>query len=205
MEKSQSIKNIGTALSLFQTKMEKVKKDATNPYFKSKYATLSTILESIQLPLAESGLAFTQHPDGDTLCTILIHTQSGEYLQSSYAIHPAKVDPQGIGSAITYARRYALSAILGINVDEDDDANLATGKQLTTQQPHVPGKISPNTEGTEIESRPWLSEGQFNGAMKRIEAGEAGIVENVKKNFRIKKDFREALEQAEKFSQALIK
>lgn len=124
MEKSEIIVELAKALSLFQTKMEKIDKTASNPFFKSKYASLSSILEAIQIPLAESGLVFSQHPDKGELTTILIHTESGQYMMSSYDIHPVKVDPQGIGSAITYAKRYALCAILGLNVDEvDTDAN----------------------------------------------------------------------------------
>jgi hypothetical protein len=124
MEKSEIIVELAKALSLFQTKMEKIDKTASNPFFKSKYASLSSILEAIQIPLAESGLVFSQHPDKGELTTILIHTESGQYMMSSYDIHPVKVDPQGIGSAITYAKRYALCAILGLNVDEvDTDGN----------------------------------------------------------------------------------
>lgn len=134
MEKSAEIKEIAKALSLFQLKCDKIKKDANNPFFKSKYATLSNILDVIQLPLQECGLTFSQMPDNDNLTTILIHVESGQYFQSEYCIHAAKVDPQGIGSAITYARRYALSAILGLNVDDDDDANSATHGGVTPQK-----------------------------------------------------------------------
>lgn len=132
MEKSQSIKELAKALSLFQTKMEKIKKDSINPFHKNKYASLSTILEHIQIPLAECNLSFSQLPDGEHLVTILIHLESGEYLQSNYLLSPSKLDPQGVGSAITYARRYALGAILGLNIDEDDDANKAS--RLNGQQ-----------------------------------------------------------------------
>lgn len=126
MEKSTSIKEISKALLTFQMKMEPIKKDSENPFYKNKYASLSTILEHIQIPLAECGLAFSQMPDGDCLCTILMHTESGEYLQSCYSLHPQQINPQGLGSAITYARRYALGAILGLNIDIDDDAQVAS-------------------------------------------------------------------------------
>lgn len=130
MEKSQSIINLAKGLSLFQTKMETIDKTANNPFYKSKYANLSNILTAIQIPLAESGLVFSQHPDNGKLITILIHAETGEYMSSEYEIHPVKVDPQGIGSAITYAKRYALTAILGLNVDEvDSDGNEQIGKE----------------------------------------------------------------------------
>ena len=137
MEKSQSIKAIAKALGLFQIKMQPLKKDATNPFFKSKYVTLNNILENIEEPLRECGLVFTQFPDGDCLTTILIHIETGEYFQACYQLHPVKQDPQAIGSAITYARRYALGAILALNIDTDDDGNSASQKPTQTVNHNV--------------------------------------------------------------------
>lgn len=149
MIKSDSIKNIGAALALFQLKVEKIQKDAANPFFKSKYASLSNILEHIQVPLEESGLAFSQFPDETGLTTILIHPESGEFLQATYTMPVAKPnDPQAVGSAITYARRYALGAILGLNIDEDDDGNKAA-------------------EPTKTDDKPWLNKGTDNFAKAR--------------------------------------
>lgn len=127
MNKSESLKNIAAALMNFHTKVSRVRKDSTNPFFKSKYASLSNILEVISQPLVDAGLSFSQFPAGDNgLTTILMH-QSGEFLESTYEMKPSKDDPQGRGSAITYQRRYALAAVLGLNIDEDDDGNKASG------------------------------------------------------------------------------
>lgn len=126
MNKSESIKNIAAALALFQIKAEKIIKKAENPFFKSKYADLPSILDSIALPLQESGLVISQFPDDDGLTTILMHPASGEFLSAKGIMHPVKSDPQSIGSAITYQRRYSLCAILGLNVDDDDDGNAAS-------------------------------------------------------------------------------
>lgn len=135
MKKSESIKNVAGALLLFQTKMEAISKDSTNPFFKSKYCSLSNILEHIQLPLAEAGLCFSQLPDDNSLTTILIHAESGEFLEASYIMPVAKQnDPQAVGSSITYARRYALGAILGLNIEEDDDANKGAAKPNDTPE-----------------------------------------------------------------------
>jgi hypothetical protein len=129
MNKSESIKNIGLALCKFQSSIGKVSKEANNPFFKSKYASLANILDTIQKPLSECGLAFAQLPDDDALTTILIHSESGEWIESSYKMPVAKQnDPQAMGSAITYARRYALGAILGLNIDDDDDGEKAMGR-----------------------------------------------------------------------------
>lgn len=189
MEKSQSITKLAKALQLFNTKMDKIKKTETNPFFKSKYAALPQILEAISTPLQEAGLTFTQFPDGDSLTTILIHVESGEFMQASYAMHPIKNDPQAVGSAITYARRYALGAILCLNIDEDDDGNKATHTAPPADQSRV---ATPEA--------PWLNEKQLEAALGRIKMGEIGVYEKTKATFRIKKEYREQLENAEKFN-----
>jgi hypothetical protein len=133
MEKSNSIKEIASALCTFQGEVEKIKKGNTNPFFKSKYASLSDILDVIRQPLTDNGLSFVQFPKGKYgLDTMLMHT-SGEWISESYDMEPTKHDPQGAGSVITYQRRYALGAILGLNIDVDDDANKASEKdEITT-------------------------------------------------------------------------
>lgn len=134
MEKSESIKNIASALIIFQIKVGKVTKDATNPFFKSKYASLSNILDAIALPLEEAGLSYMQFPDGQYgLTTIVMHGESGEWLQSTYTMKPTKDDPQGIGSCITYQKRYALAGALALNIDDDDDGNKASATQIKQQ------------------------------------------------------------------------
>jgi len=192
MEKSQSIKNIAKAIGLFQVKMSPIKKDSTNPFFKSKYASLSTILEQIQVPLQECGLSFSQFPDGDGLTTIVMHDESGEFMQASYNIHAAKQDPQGIGSAITYARRYALASILGLNIDEDDDGNAATGKNGQSEEKK--SGVTPNAAAE--DNRPWITEKQVDAIIERIKTGEADVLEKTKKAFKISKALRAKLESA---------
>jgi hypothetical protein len=114
---------------LFHIKVPKIKKDSNNPFFKSKYASLDGVLESIREPLQESGLVFTQMPSGNCeLTTIIIHAESGEYIQSQFTMTPSKNDPQGVGSLITYQRRYALVAAFGLE-QEDDDGNKASEKK----------------------------------------------------------------------------
>lgn len=128
METSTSIKEIATALLTFHNHVGAVKKSAENPFFKSSYADLPAILEAVKKPLQSAGLSFAQFPVGQHgLTTILMHT-SGEWMKATYEMVPVKNDPQGHGSAITYARRYALGAILGISTEEDDDGNSASTK-----------------------------------------------------------------------------
>ena len=125
--KSESIKNLAKALAVFNDKVSKVNKDAINPFFKSNYASLPNVLDIIKEPLKESGIVFSQIPvDSDGLITIIIHVESGEYIEGTYTMRPVKETPQERGSTITYQRRYALTAMLGLNVDDDDDGNNGT-------------------------------------------------------------------------------
>jgi hypothetical protein len=132
MNKSESIKELATALCNFQSEVEMIKKGEINPFFKSKYASLADILNVIRQPLANNGLSFVQFPKGKYgLDTMLLHT-SGEWISEAYEMEPSKHDPQGAGSVITYQRRYALGAILGLNIDVDDDGNKASEKDIIT-------------------------------------------------------------------------
>lgn len=139
MNKSESIKNIAAALVKFQASVSKVAKESNNPFFKSKYASLANILDTIQKPLSECGLAISQFPDANALTTIIVHSESGEWMESSYTMPVAKQnDPQAMGSAITYARRYALGSILNLNIDDDDDGEKAMGRQLPKRDELTP-------------------------------------------------------------------
>ncbi|MFY8166231.1 MAG: ERF family protein [Sediminibacterium sp.] len=142
MEKSETINNLAKALIDFQGRVQKIKKDAKNPFFKSNYASLSNIQDAISQPLAEAGLAYSQMPSGvNGLTTILIHAESGEYLMESFIMPVSKQnDPQAVGSAITYAKRYALAGVLGLNIDDDDDGNKAAEKEDTREW------LNPKTE-----------------------------------------------------------
>jgi hypothetical protein len=128
MNTSPEIKNICAALVEFHKEIGKITKDSKNPFFNSKYASLSQILETIDQPLTDNGLAIMQFPEGENgLCTRLIHT-SGEWFEACYVMRPAKNTPQDIGSTITYQRRYSVAAILSLNIDEDDDGNNGSGR-----------------------------------------------------------------------------
>jgi len=127
--------NIYSALSNFREKVSSVKKDADNPFYKSKYADLSSILEVIKEPLKESGLAVTHHcknVDGSfSVVTILAHHSTKESIESEFPVFGTK--PQEIGSSMSYARRYNLLALLDIPT-EDDDGNKANEAKRTTKE-----------------------------------------------------------------------
>ena len=120
------MENITKALVKFHMEVGKIKKDAKNPFFNSSYASLSNILDVVTPPLVTCGLVIIQMPIGDGLLKTILAHESGEFIESEFDMKIVKRDPQSMGSAITYARRYALGAILCLNIDEDDDANTAT-------------------------------------------------------------------------------
>ncbi len=188
MEKSQSIVHIAKALCDFHSKMGKIGKDATNPFFNSKYATLSNILEAIKTPLIESGLSFTQFPTGQNgLTTVLMHTESGEYMQTDYFMNPSKSDPQAQGSVISYMRRYALAAVLGLNIDDDDDANAAT---------HGSSTLAETANGkTATADKPWLNQDSkvYEKIVDRLKKKTTSI-EQIAQHFRLSKQVRASLQ-----------
>ena len=128
MNKSESIKELAAALHSAQGDMSGAKKSAANPFFKSKYADLNSVVDAVRQPFHDNGLSYSQSPvfkDGFVgVQTILMHT-SGEWIESELLLPMTKQDPQAAGSAITYARRYALQAIAGIP-SEDDDGHAAS-------------------------------------------------------------------------------
>lgn len=175
MPKSQSIKQLTQALITFQVKVDTIRKDAKNPFFKSTYASLANILESIKEPLIECGLAITQFPQGENgLMTILMH-ESGEWIGFEYQMRPTKDDPQGRGSCLTYMRRYSIASVLCLNIDQDDDANLATH-----------GRSTP-------DEKQWLNKGteQFTKAAEYIRNG--GSIDSIKSKYKLSKEIENLL------------
>lgn len=129
MRTSETIGELSVALCKAQGELGHAAKLATNPHFKSRYADLQAIVDASRSVLAKNGLAVIhgcEGADGKTVTVTcrLIHT-SGQWIESSLALQPTKPDPQGIGSAITYGRRYTLASIVGI-ATEDDDGNAAS-------------------------------------------------------------------------------
>jgi len=129
MKQSDSIIDLATALCLAQAEMGGAMKDSKNPFFKSTYADLTSVIKVMKGPFAKYGLSFVQFPitsdggKGIGVSTMLIHS-SGQWIQGEFLLPMEKVSPQGAGSAITYARRYALQAMAGIPA-VDDDAEIA--------------------------------------------------------------------------------
>lgn len=150
MNKSDSIKNIAKALCSFQSEIKNPTNSAKNPYFNSKYAPLNEILSDSRPLLSKYGISIIQNASSDgtnssiTITTMILH-DSGEWIESDpLVLKTDKCTAQGAGSAITYARRYALSSILGIASEDDDDGNNASGNQ--SKSPETKVSSSRNTK-----------------------------------------------------------
>ena len=140
MEKSESIQKLSEALVLAQKEFKTAIKKSVNPYFRSKYANYTEVLSCVKEALNNHGISILQPIHANRVETILLH-ESGEYISSFTEIYTTPtivknrndeilttyIKPQDYGSAITYARRYALSSLLAIDSDEDDDGNVANG------------------------------------------------------------------------------
>ncbi|MHA7967735.1 ERF family protein [Paenibacillus sp. CAU 1782] len=125
--KSETISKIAAALVKFSDEVRPIEKDGTNPHFRSAYTTLDHMIDSTKPILTKYGLTVMQFPGGDghkiTVRTMIIH-ESGEWIETEpLTLQAAKTDPQGAGSAITYARRYSYAAALSLSLGDDDDGN----------------------------------------------------------------------------------
>lgn len=170
MQKSDSIAALAASLCKAQETMKAAIKDSDNPFFKSKYADLATIIAASKDPLAANGLAFAQTTDlAETvtvrrsevpeesedkwlaktmMCvtveTILMHT-SGEWIMGAMRMPVPKSDPQSVGSAVTYARRYGLQAIIGLPTDDDDGEAASQHDAHAPSRPTSPAKPRPTS------------------------------------------------------------
>jgi hypothetical protein len=135
MTHSAQIDELSTALSKAQGLIEGAKKDAANPFFKSKYADLASVWDACRAALAVNGLAVIQSPAAEgtrvSVDTLLTHS-SGQWVAGTVSVTAKEDSPQAIGSAITYLRRYALQSFVGV-APEDDDGNLASAKGSTVK------------------------------------------------------------------------
>jgi ERF superfamily len=143
MAQSESINELATALSKAQGEMQAAVKDKVNPFFKSSYADLGSVWDAARPVLSKHGLCVMQTTeiaaDGTktVMVTTLAHT-SGQWIKSFLPLNPSKNDSQGIGAAITYLRRYSLSAIVGVVCDDDDDGETAVGRGKAQENKQAP-------------------------------------------------------------------
>lgn len=127
--------NVWTKMAAFQAKVPTIKKNAINPHFKNKYADLAEIMQTIRPILSEVGLLMIQRIESDSLCTVIMCPES-QTQESACLPIPQGLNPQQLGSYLTYIRRYSLAALLCLDTDDDDDANQAqTAKPVQKTAP----------------------------------------------------------------------
>lgn len=140
MRTSEDIKDIAKAMSEAQRVMKPAVKDSLNPHFKSKYSDISSVWESIRDPLTNQGLTVWQDVTTEerqvSITTRIVHI-SGQWVEfGPLSVPMSKADAHGVGSAISYAKRYALCAAVGVvSGDEDDDGNAAKQEHVQPKQP----------------------------------------------------------------------
>jgi hypothetical protein len=161
-EHSEQLDKLMPALIRAIGKMEAARKDSKNPHFNSKYADLTSIMEACKPELTAEGLAAIQpvSSDNGSVCvaTTIIH-DSGQWLASRLIMTPKDFSPQAAGSAITYARRYALTGMLGMTAD-DDDGNAASAAPKITAPPPSAVSRPQNSKPAEMPKTPEEWEGE---------------------------------------------
>jgi len=210
MRRSESIAALAGALSKARADFKAVIKAAENPYFKSNYADLSTLIDATKDGLSKNGLCLIQSPGKITetnrvsITSLLIHS-SGEWLEDDLEMPVTKADAQGLGSAITYGRRYAYQSILNIAGEDDDDGNAAVGrtqkdrKGSSTDMSTTDGE---NINPTQVRAF-WSAAKQGNKSKADVQkwfAEELGIEHT---DEMLKKDFNKAMKWAVKPSEDL--
>jgi hypothetical protein len=177
VRRSESFAALAAALAKAQGEIVGASKDKTNPHFKSNYADLAAVWDACRGPLSKNGLAVLQPAVADgarvTVTTILTHS-SGEWVESELTMTAAQSNPQGLGSCITYARRYALAAMVGV-APEDDDGNAAS---------HGGGAPEPNSRpASATVASPVAMPDGYDEALMDLEAVAADNFDDARKVF----------------------
>jgi hypothetical protein len=164
VRRSNPIASLATALVAAQAELKNPTKNKQNPHLRNWYADLGAVLESVLPTFTKHGLAVVQLPcemEGEpALTTILLH-KSGEWLETTTRIRPVKSDPQGVGSAQSYARRYALMALAGCVGDDDDDG----------EQASRPAKPQPKGQAAPARTAPPVATGPGGGTDRQQPEG----------------------------------
>lgn len=149
MKTSEGIEHVAEALAKAHAEISSIERDGKNPHFKSRYATLDLILESVRPVLAKNGLIIVQGSDDSTedhkyiiVKSAVIHA-SGQWIETSVQVPVTKNDAHGLGSALTYGRRYSLGALLAISTQEGDDDGNAAVASMRKPQLHAIASVTP--------------------------------------------------------------
>ena len=192
MQTSENINELAAALAVAQGQMGGAIKGADNPFFKSKYADLGSVIAAAKDPLAENGLSYVQFPfsiNGEVGVTTRLMHSSGQWLESMFSIPAPKTDAHTYGSLVTYCRRFSLQSVLGIPA-EDDDGNAVTQAAksvITAEQVHSVKAMLELTESDEskflkaynIKNLEQMTADQFKHAIPLLEKKRLKMKEEV--------------------------
>ena len=168
---SEQIGSLTKAMASFQATVENASKKSVNPAFKSKYADLAEILNTVREDLGKHGLALMQFPsfqDGVAHVETILSHESGQWMAGLASAPVTKQDAQGVGSAITYLRRYSIAAVCGI-AQEDDDANSSVGRKQEKQADSAAAMIAPILAAPNLDKLQTV----YNAAYKAASTPEA--------------------------------
>ena len=145
MNKSEEINELALALNKAQSEMGGAVTDANNPFFKSKYADLGSIIKVIKPPFANNGLSYSQFPITEEsrigVETVIMHS-SGQFISNEFTMNVPKADPQSAGGVISYCRRYALQAVCGVPaVDSDAEDFMVHARIMNEPTSHVTERV----------------------------------------------------------------
>lgn len=168
--KSETITKIAAALVAFHGEIRSISHDSENPHFRSQYTSLDHMIDETKPILFKHGLTVMQFPGGDgekiTIRTMILHS-SGEWIESEpLTLKPVKLDPQGAGSAITYARRYSYAAALSLSLGDDDDGNAASAGQQQNTRPAAQSQPSQQRSNQPSAMTNLISQAQINYCQK---------------------------------------
>ena len=187
------MKELFTALSFAQGEMEAATKDSNNPFFKSKYADLNSVMGAVKPALAKHGLAFIQvsreMPAHACIETIIVHSSGDQFHCGVVAVPVLKNDAQGYGSALTYARRYSLSAAFGVGAEDDDGNAAAKAKPAPPEKPKLINPLTKTADYDLSDARAFELHQAAQLCVSKFEAGDqtaaweeiSGITDNGEK------------------------
>jgi len=197
VDKSDSIKEIAIAMHGAQHEMGGAHKGANNPFFKSKYADLGSVMEAVKEPFFNNGLSYVQFPIEESgrigIETILMHI-SGEWLSNSFTVQLTKQDAQGAGSAITYCKRYGLQAVAGIP-SEDDDGNAASNSGSDQQSSNG----NQNKPKNKDDDKPWYDDAAWQADIEGITSAIRGgtppedVIKTIALKFKVSNKYRDLI------------
>ncbi|MCR9230432.1 MAG: ERF family protein [bacterium] len=175
MLKSENVTELSAALAKAQAGIANAAKEGTNTHYSSSYATLKSVWAVCKTPLTENGLSVVQSPEFDgqsvKVTTTLLH-KTGQWIESAITMPVKKIDCQGIGSAITYARRYALAAMVGVAPDDDDDGEAAVNHHQRPPQQNQRQQSAPAEQIQGRANRPQEAQGSPPAQQQQQPQGE---------------------------------